>query len=932
MKLIHKLFLGYFVIIALTWAVGYLALSHSKNALQKAIGENTVMFAEETLDKIDRTIYNRIEEMQAFAKDTVLQRLILQSNQEVDVIENPQAYIDEKDKEWRAVPKETITPFMHKLIDNELSEELREKIEFYEEKYDYRIYGEIFITNKYGANAAQTGKTNIYYQADEEWWQAAKRDGLYVRDVAYDESADVYSIDIGVRVNDEKGNFLGVIKAVLNIRETINILKELDAEEKINHEWHTANEHKSHELMHFELINKNGMLIVSTKKTGHKVFEYIDEDMFLRIKDETGINYFIQPGDRPGEREELVSHAHSQGYKEFKSLGWILLSEYKTKEIFAPVTELRGLILIVCMTITSLGLLLSFIISITITKSIKKLHDATNKIGKGELNTEIDIDSRDEIGQLAMSFKKMTNDLKATTVKRDELIKEIQMREQSDKMHRDSEERFRSVAESANDAIIYIDSHGEIIFWNKASETIFDYSADEIVGKSVTLIIPERLRKAHEKGIERVRNKGESNVIGDTVELIGLKKDGSEFPLEMSLSTWETDNGTYFTAIIRDITDRKESENIIKNQVSHLSTLRSIDKAIIASLDLDVTLDVLLTHVKSELKIDAASVLLFNQDTQMLEYRASTGFQTNALKHTRLKMGESYAGRAAIERNIINIPNLNEDSTGFERSPLFSNEGFISYFAIPLIAKGEVLGVIEIFHRSQLDVEPEWVEFIESIATQGALALDNSFLFNRLQSSNVGLALAYDRTLEGWSRALDMRDKETEGHSQRVTELTVRIAQEFKIKGEELQDIRRGALLHDIGKMGIPDSILLKPGKLTEEEWTIMKLHPIYARDLLYPIEFLRPAIDIPFSHHEKWDGTGYPVGIKGENIPLSARIFAVVDVWDALRSDRPYRPAWSREKVIEHIRSLVGTHFDAGVIEIFLSLVMQEEELEVVV
>ncbi len=193
-----------------------------------------------------------------------------------------------------------------------------------------------------------------------------------------------------------------------------------------------------------------------------------------------------------------------------------------------------------------------------------------------------------------------------------------------------------------------------------------------------------------------------------------------------------------------------------------------------------------------------------------------------------------------------------------------------------------------------------------------------------LQHLNIELSLAYDKTIEGWSKALDMRDKETEGHSQRVTEMTVCIALTFGIKkDEELIHIRRGALLHDIGKMGIPDSILLKPGKLTEEEWTIMKLHPVTARNLLYPIEFLGPALDIPYCHHEKWDGTGYPRGLKGEEIPIAARIFAVVDFWDALRSDRPYRPAWPNGKVLEHIRSLAGTHFDPKVVEIFLKMVL---------
>jgi len=190
------------------------------------------------------------------------------------------------------------------------------------------------------------------------------------------------------------------------------------------------------------------------------------------------------------------------------------------------------------------------------------------------------------------------------------------------------------------------------------------------------------------------------------------------------------------------------------------------------------------------------------------------------------------------------------------------------------------------------------------------------------------LVLAYDSTIEGWSQAMDMRDKETEGHSQRVAEMTLRMARELGVREEEYVHIRRGALLHDMGKIGVPDSILLKPGKLTDEEWQIMKLHPRYAYDMLKNIEYLRPALDIPYCHHEKWDGTGYPRGLKGDEIPLAARIFALVDVWDALTSDRPYRPAWPRERVIEHIRSLAGTHFDPRIVEIFLELESAEAHL----
>lgn len=188
-----------------------------------------------------------------------------------------------------------------------------------------------------------------------------------------------------------------------------------------------------------------------------------------------------------------------------------------------------------------------------------------------------------------------------------------------------------------------------------------------------------------------------------------------------------------------------------------------------------------------------------------------------------------------------------------------------------------------------------------------------------LQASNQELRASYETTLEGWSHALDLRDKETEGHTLRVTELTLRIARAMGFSAEQLVHVRRGALLHDIGKMGVPDQILHKPGPLTEEEWRSMKRHPELAYELLSPIQYLAPALDIPHYHHEKWDGSGYPVGLKGEEIPLAARIFAVVDVYDALTSDRPYRASWSKEQALAYIRSEAGRHFDPAVVDIFL-------------
>jgi HD-GYP domain-containing protein (c-di-GMP phosphodiesterase class II) len=228
---------------------------------------------------------------------------------------------------------------------------------------------------------------------------------------------------------------------------------------------------------------------------------------------------------------------------------------------------------------------------------------------------------------------------------------------------------------------------------------------------------------------------------------------------------------------------------------------------------------------------------------------------------------------------------------------------------------------LEIFNRTPLTPDQEWLDFLDALAGQTAIAIDNTELFEDLQRSNSELALAYEATIEGWSRALDLRDKETEGHTRRVTELANRLARVMGVSDEEIVQMRRGSILHDIGKMGVPDSILLKPGPLTDEEEAIMRKHPAFAFDMLSPIEYLHPALEIPYCHHEKWDGTGYPRGLKGKAIPQAARIFAVADVWDALRSDRSYRPAWPEDQVVGYLREQAGKQFDPEMVEVFLEI-----------
>ena len=377
-----------------------------------------------------------------------------------------------------------------------------------------------------------------------------------------------------------------------------------------------------------------------------------------------------------------------------------------------------------------------------------------------------------------------------------------------------------------------------------------------------------------------------------------------------------------FIGTAQDVTERRTAEIQIDQQIKRLTALSEIDRAIISSFDQRYTLNVILSNIISLLQVDAVSILLLDSEQNILTYTAGQGFRTKMMETARMRVGEGHAGRSAKERRMVRIPDLRETTNLAEFNTFVTTEGFVSYIAMPLIAKGNVKGVLEVYQRSMLQPYQDWLEFFHTLVGQTAIAIDNTTLFENLRETNQELVQAYDATIEGWSRAMDLRDRETEGHTQRVTKMTLALARSMGIEESRLIHIRRGALLHDIGKLGVPDHILFKPGKLNHEEREMIEKHVDFAYEMLAPISYLKPALNIPYFHHEKWDGTGYPLGLKGERIPLEARIFALADVWDALLSDRPYRQAWTREKTIEYIRVQTGHHFDPRVVECFLEMI----------
>lgn len=362
-----------------------------------------------------------------------------------------------------------------------------------------------------------------------------------------------------------------------------------------------------------------------------------------------------------------------------------------------------------------------------------------------------------------------------------------------------------------------------------------------------------------------------------------------------------------------------------RRQLSQMQTLRSIDQAILSSLDLNSMAAVILKETAKHIHVDALALLVLDPKNQTLDFVDGYGFHSDTLKHSHLKVGESFAGQVALEKRVVHVGDLQKDPKNFSRAAHFREEGFMMYLGTPLIARSEVRGVLEIFQRRPFEPDEDWFTLLETLASQIAIAIDNSLLVRFLQDSNLELNTAYDATIEGLSRALELRDRETEGHTRRVAKMTADLARRMGYPEADMPQLQQGALLHDIGKMGIPDSILLKKEALSAEEWEIMKQHPLFAYQLLSQVEYLKRAIDIPLYHHEKWDGSGYPYGLKGEQIPPAARLFSIIDVYDALTSDRPYRSAWSKDKAMLYIQSQSGIFFDPAILPVFKQMILHE-------
>jgi PAS domain S-box-containing protein len=484
----------------------------------------------------------------------------------------------------------------------------------------------------------------------------------------------------------------------------------------------------------------------------------------------------------------------------------------------------------------------------------------------------------------------------------------IQQRRALDELLARKEEYRRLISVLPSGVVVH--NQGEITLVNEAGLKCFGAAnTEQLIGTRLMDRVHPDFREIVR---ERVHTAKEFGREAEPLEEQLLRLDGHAFDAEVSAISVNYQDRPSILAVFTDISERKQREREMESIASLSSALRTAPTRI-------EMLPVIVQQIGDLLNAQAAAIEIVEPHSGDTIVEAGLGAWADLIG-SRQEAGTGINAIIGQTRQPFYTSDLENDPSPFFHAE--ARQGIRGCVGVPLIAQENRIGYIWVGRKTEI-AESE-IRLLRAISDIAANAIFRTTLHEQTERDAAALKLAYDTTLEGWARALELRDQETAGHTRRLVDTTLKLARLAGIGEDEMENIRRGALLHDIGKMGIPDSILLKPGTYTEREWEIMRRHPEYAHDMLYQIEYLRPALDIPYCHHEKWDGTGYPRGLKGEYIPLAARIFSVVDMWDALSHDRPYRRAWPETKVFEYIREQNGKHLDPKVVDIFINMMEQ--------
>lgn len=517
-----------------------------------------------------------------------------------------------------------------------------------------------------------------------------------------------------------------------------------------------------------------------------------------------------------------------------------------------------------------------------------------------------------EIRDLALNFEKMYTALQS----RQTAVEE-------------SEQKYRMLIEQSSDAI-YVEHRGHFVITNQKFNEMFGLGRDD---KEITslgfiqFVVPAS--RPLVRDIQKQVTNGQASSL--RYEFSAKAKDGREIELEASTSALPYADGVAIQSIVRDITERKRTEQAELEQRILAEALRDSVSALNNTLEVDEVIDHIFSNASKVVPFQAATIMLLEEAPEpQARVVASFGYQRQNRQDRTQKRSFSLDEFQNLKRMYdtgqpLVIPDTLH-STLRTASPEI--RWVRSYAGAPIRVHGNVIGFLNLEVDIPNFYNQTHADRLQAFADQAGVAIHNAQLLTDLRKSRDELYNAYETTLEGWSKALELRDYETEGHTQRVMDMTMKLAESYGITGPELLHFRYGTLLHDIGKIGIPDSILFKPGPLNDEEWEVMRRHPIYAKRILAHIPYLQDSLEIPYYHHEKWDGSGYPCGLKGEEIPLAARLFAVVDVWDGLRSNRHYRSGWPEEEVIRYIQEQSGKHFDPAVVTVFLRLLEEQNRM----
>ncbi|MBF0177164.1 MAG: PAS domain S-box protein [Magnetococcales bacterium] len=486
---------------------------------------------------------------------------------------------------------------------------------------------------------------------------------------------------------------------------------------------------------------------------------------------------------------------------------------------------------------------------------------------------------------------------------------------------RASEERFRTLAQSAKDAIISCDADGKVLFWNTGAQVMFGFEEAEILGRDLEMIVPPRYREAHRSGMQRHRETAVFNAPESVLELVGLRKDGTEFPIEISMATWVSGENRYYSAILRDITGRRRLEQEQDRAFQVRITISALLETALEPLTLSAQLEVALAIIHSIPWLAAPGqgvIFLVDATSGMLLPGAQKGLGRGAISGAMPEM------LTADLTQLLWQPALDEQKIVFVTPAMESHVGALRHgrYCVPITYHGRLLGALVLFRsggeRPHAD-EEEGV--LLTIGHTLAGIIERRRMEEMLEQTTQALRETRLEIIRRLGRASEFRDNETGMHVVRMSHYAVVLGKAAGMSPVECELILHAAPMHDVGKIGIPDTILRKPGRLTDEEIVTMRKHAEIGASMLfgYEDEPLKTAHIMALTHHERWDGTGYPSGLKGEEIPLVGRICAVADVFDALTTPRPYKSAWSVEEATGEIQRSAGTHFDPRLVRLFL-------------